>query len=151
GYSRFAVDGGDWGAFIASRLGYAHSEKLLGIHLNLLAARRDRNMAADPTLEEEAYFEELAAWQREGTGYQWIQGTRPQTLAFALTDSPAGLAAWIVDKFRAWSDCGGDVETAVRATGCSQTSASTGSPAQSARRFGHTTRECIGRGPSPRI
>jgi microsomal epoxide hydrolase len=113
GYSPFAVQGGDWGAFIASRLGCAHPEKLLGIHLNLLAARRDRDMAADPTPEEEAYFEELAAWQREGTGYQWIQGTRPQTLAFALTDSPAGLAAWIVDKFRAWSDCGGAVETAV--------------------------------------
>jgi microsomal epoxide hydrolase len=50
---------------------------------------------------------------REETGYQWIQGTRPQTLAFALTDSPAGLAAWIVEKFRAWSDCGGDVERAI--------------------------------------
>jgi pimeloyl-ACP methyl ester carboxylesterase len=49
----------------------------------------------------------------EETGYQWIQGTRPQTLAFALTDSPAGLAAWIVEKFRAWSDCGGDVESAI--------------------------------------
>jgi pimeloyl-ACP methyl ester carboxylesterase len=46
----------------------------------------------------------------EETGYQWIQGTRPQTLAFALIDSPAGLAAWIVEKFRAWSDCGGDLE-----------------------------------------
>ncbi|HEX3349018.1 MAG TPA: epoxide hydrolase, partial [Acetobacteraceae bacterium] len=50
---------------------------------------------------------------REGTGYGSIQGTRPQTLAFALTDSPAGLAAWIVEKFRAWTDCGGDVERAV--------------------------------------
>ena len=50
---------------------------------------------------------------REDSGYQSIQGTRPQTLAFGLTDSPAGLAAWIVEKFRAWSDCGGDVERAI--------------------------------------
>ena len=54
--------------------------------------------------------EELRHWEREETGYQWIQGTKPQTLAYGLTDSPVGLAAWIVEKFRTWSDCGGDVE-----------------------------------------
>ena len=64
----------------------------------------------NPTEEERLYLSELAHWMREETGYQWIQGTRPQTLAFGLTDSPAGLAAWIVEKFRAWSDCDGDVE-----------------------------------------
>lgn len=112
GYTRFAVQGGDWGAFIASRLGYAHPDKLLGIHLNLLAVRRDQETVADPTPEEKAYLDERAAWLRDETGYQWIQGTKPQTLAFALTDSPAGLAAWIIEKFRSWSDCGGDVETA---------------------------------------
>ena len=67
-------------------------------------------MLSDPTPEESRYLQELQVWLKEETGYQWIQGTRPQTLAFALTDSPAGLAAWIVEKFRAWSDCGGDVE-----------------------------------------
>jgi microsomal epoxide hydrolase len=108
GYTRFAAQGGDWGASIASRLGYSHSERMIGIHLNLLAAvRRDQRAAADATQEEK-----LARWLREETGYQWIQGTRPQTLAFGLTDSPAGLAAWIVEKFRAWSDCSGDVESA---------------------------------------
>ena len=112
GYTRFAAQGGDWGAFIASRLAYAHSDKLFGIHLNLLAVRRDPQAVADPTPEEQAYFEKRAAWLREETGYQWIQGTKPQTLAFALTDSPAGLAAWIIEKFRTWSDCGGDVESA---------------------------------------
>ena len=71
--------------------------------------RRDRNMVADPTPEQAAYLEELSVWLKEETGYQWIQGTRPQTLAFGLTDSPVGLAAWIVEKFRAWSDCGGDI------------------------------------------
>ena len=112
GYTRFAVQGGDWGAFIASRLGYAHPEKLIGIHLNLLAVRRDQQAEADPTPEEKAYLDERATWLRDETGYQWIQGTKPQTLAFALTDSPAGLAAWIIEKFRTWSDCGGKVETA---------------------------------------
>ena len=112
GYPRFAVQGGDWGAITASRLGCVHAEKLIGIHLNLLAVRRDQQPAADAPPEEKDYAEELAQWLREETGYQWIQGTRPQTLAFGLTDSPAGLAAWIIEKFRTWSDCGGDVETA---------------------------------------
>jgi pimeloyl-ACP methyl ester carboxylesterase len=110
GYSKFGVQGGDWGGITASRLGYAHSDKLIGIHVNLLSVRRDLAQPADPTQEERRYFDELAHWQREETGYQWIQGTKPQTLAFALTDSPAGLAAWIVEKFRTWSDCGGDIE-----------------------------------------
>jgi pimeloyl-ACP methyl ester carboxylesterase len=110
GYNRFGVQGGDWGAITASRLGYAHPDQLIGIHLNLLAVRRERSNLAEASAEERAYAAELDHFLREETGYQWIQGTRPQTLAFALTDSPAGLAAWIVEKFRAWSDCGGDVE-----------------------------------------
>ncbi|HEY1433177.1 MAG TPA: epoxide hydrolase [Stellaceae bacterium] len=113
GYTRFAVQGGDWGAITASRLGCVHAEKLLGIHVNLLAIRRDQQDVANPTPEEQAYLDERAIWLRDETGYQWIQGTKPQTLAFALTDSPAGLAAWIVEKFRSWSDCGGNVESAV--------------------------------------
>jgi len=110
GYRRFAAQGGDWGAFITSRLGTVHADKLIGLHVNLLPVRRDPKIVAEPTPEERDYLKQLELWLKEGTGYQWIQGTRPQTLAVALTDSPAGLAAWIVDKFRAWSDCGGDVE-----------------------------------------
>jgi microsomal epoxide hydrolase len=103
GYPRFAAQGGDWGAFVSSVLGWRHAQKLIGIHLNMLAVRRDPNVA--PQNEDEAaYLAELAHWLKEETGYQWIQGTRPQTLAYALTDSPAGLAAWIAEKFRAWSD-----------------------------------------------
>lgn len=112
GYNRFAAQGGDWGGITASRMGYAHATKLIGIHVNLLAVRREPNMLSDPTPEERKYLDELAHWLKEETGYQWIQGTRPQTLSFGLTDSPAGLAAWIVEKFRAWSDCNGDVESA---------------------------------------
>ncbi len=112
GYRRFAAQGGDWGGITASRMGYAHAAKLIGIHVNLLAVRREGGAPADPTQEERKYLDELAHWLKEETGYQWIQGTRPQTLSFGLTDSPAGLAAWIIEKFRAWSDCNGDVESA---------------------------------------
>jgi microsomal epoxide hydrolase len=111
GYRTFAAQGGDWGGITASRMGYAHAARLIGIHVNLLAVRRDAQAIADPTPEERKYLDELSYWLKEETGYQWIQGTRPQTLSFGLTDSPAGLAAWIVEKFRAWSDCGGDVES----------------------------------------
>jgi pimeloyl-ACP methyl ester carboxylesterase len=110
GYRRFAAQGGDWGAFIASRLGFAYPDRLAGIHVNLLTMRRDLPPPANPTPEEQAFMEELAHWQREETGYQWIQGTKPQTLAYGLTDSPVGLAAWIIEKFRTWSDCDGDVD-----------------------------------------
>jgi len=111
GYERFAAQGGDWGAFVTSRLASAHASKLIGIHLNMLGVRRDATLT-NATPEEEKYLGDLQVWLKEGTGYQWIQGTRPQTLAFGLSDSPAGLAAWIVEKFRAWSDCSGDVESA---------------------------------------
>jgi pimeloyl-ACP methyl ester carboxylesterase len=107
----WAVQGGDWGAITASRLGYAHPDKLIGIHVYLLAIRYERDASIPATAEEAKYYKEVAQWLREETGYQWIQGTKPQTLAFALTDSPAGLAAWIVEKFRTWSDCVGNVES----------------------------------------
>jgi microsomal epoxide hydrolase len=102
------------GAAVTTHLAYAHSARMIGIHINLMmAVARDPAPMANPTDAERHYFDELAHWNAEERGYQWIQGTRPQTLAFALTDSPAGLAAWIIEKFRAWSDCGGDVETAI--------------------------------------
>jgi microsomal epoxide hydrolase len=110
GYRRFAAQGGDWGAFITSCLGAAYPDRLAGIHVNLLAVRRDQTPPAAPTDDERRYLEQLAHWLREETGYMQIQGTKPQTLAYGLTDSPVGLAAWIVEKFRTWSDCGGDVE-----------------------------------------
>lgn len=113
GYERFAAQGGDWGSFITSRLGYAYPRHLVGIHLNMMPLRRDPKMVADPTPEEARYLDELALFLKEETGYQWIQGTRPQTLAFALTDSPAGLAAWILEKFQRWTDCDGDPFNAI--------------------------------------
>ncbi|HTO48778.1 MAG TPA: epoxide hydrolase [Burkholderiales bacterium] len=113
GYERFGAQGGDWGSFVTARLGYTHADRMIGIHLNLLPVRRDPQMLANPTEEEKRYLGELSHWLKEETGYQWIQGTRPQTLAFALADSPVGLAAWLVEKFRAWTDCGGDPANAI--------------------------------------
>jgi len=113
GYARFAAQGGDWGSFITSRLAYDDPDRLIGIHLNMLPVRRDPRMIANPTAEERRYLDQLEHFLKEETGYQWIQGTKPQTLAFALTDSPAGLAAWIVEKFHRWTDNDGDPASAV--------------------------------------
>jgi len=113
GYQRFGVQGGDWGGFVASVLGHRIPQRLTGIHLNLLAVRRDPKMLENPNADEKVYLGQLNEYLKEETGYQWIQGTKPQTLAFALTDSPAGLAAWIAEKFRSWSDCNGTIENAI--------------------------------------
>jgi microsomal epoxide hydrolase len=110
GYKTFASHGHDWGAFISSRLGYAHPESLTGIHITLLAIPRGRIAGRTATPEEERFYDQLDHWLSEESGYSWIMGTKPQTLAYALTDSPVGLAAWIVEKFRTWSDCKGDVD-----------------------------------------
>ncbi len=111
GYRRYAVQGGDWGAAITSRIGEVYASSLYGIHLNMIAAgplagRKIEN----PSEAEKQFFASMEQFRTQETGYQWIQGTKPQTLAYGLNDSPAGLAAWIVEKFRTWSDCGGDVE-----------------------------------------
>jgi len=112
GYERFAYQGGDWGASIGSVLGWKHPQRLLGLHLNLLMVPRNPNQTVS-TPEEKAYIEQLRHFLKEEAGYQAIQGTKPQTLAYGLTDSPAGLAAWIVEKFRAWTDNDGNPERAV--------------------------------------
>jgi pimeloyl-ACP methyl ester carboxylesterase len=110
GYSRFAAQGGDIGAGVTTRLATMHPEILYGIHLNFFGGIREMRPPEHPTEEEAQYLKELQHWLAEEAGYHWIQGTKPQTLSYALTDSPVGLAAWIVEKFRSWSDCGGDVE-----------------------------------------
>jgi len=110
GHASYAAHGHDWGAFVATRLAYAHAERLRGIHITLLAIPREQSTAPPRTEAEQRYRQQLDHWLREETGYSQIMATKPQTLAFALTDSPAGLAAWIVEKFRRWSDCDGDVD-----------------------------------------
>ena len=112
GFERYGVQGGDWGGFITGRMGYAYPDNVLGMHTNYLPLRRDSNLVEwEASAAEQQYLDELAHFMREEAAYQIIQGTRPQTLSFAMTDSPLGLAAWIIEKFRIWSDCGGDVES----------------------------------------
>ena len=113
GFARFGAQGGDWGAFITGRLGYAYPQHVIGIHLNMVPVAPHPSERTGLSAAEEAFITASEAWRAEETGYQWIQGTRPQTLAYALNDSPAGLAAWIVEKFYAWTDCHGDIETRV--------------------------------------
>ena len=107
GYQKFGAQGGDWGAFISSRIAGTRPEVLTGLHLNYLTVPRD-GAAADADWQAQ-----LADWVKERSGYSTIQGTRPQTLAYGLTDSPAGLAAWIAEKFHAWTDNDGAIESAV--------------------------------------
>ncbi len=109
GYERFGAQGGDFGGFVASCLGHRHAKRMIGIHVNLLAVPRDPNVARDFP----EYGAQLEHWLKEETGYQWIQGTKPQTLAYGLNDSPVGLAAWIAEKFHAWTDCDGVPENVV--------------------------------------
>jgi pimeloyl-ACP methyl ester carboxylesterase len=111
GYQRFAAQGGDWGSFISAYLGLTQPEHVVGIHITLMPLRRE---PLPPSAIDEpdfvAYRAELDRWLRDESGYSNIQGTKPQTLAYGLTDSPVGLAAWIVEKYRTWSDCHGDIE-----------------------------------------
>ena len=110
GYARFAAQGGDWGAFVTARLGQVHPEKLAGIHLNMIPGAPHPVDRQNLSAAEAAFLKDAQVFQSEESGYQWIQGTKPQTLAYALNDSPVGLAAWIVEKFHTWTDCGGDIE-----------------------------------------
>lgn len=110
GYPKFGSQGGDWGAAITTRLAYAYPERLIGIHLNMVQAGPGRKPESEMTEAEKEWARQSQAFLAEETGYSNIQGTKPQTLAYGLNDSPAGLAAWIVEKFRRWSDCDGDVE-----------------------------------------
>jgi pimeloyl-ACP methyl ester carboxylesterase len=110
GYGRYAAQGGDWGAGITSRLGEVHGDSLYGIHLNSVFVGGRGREESELSEDERIFLADMDLFRREESGYQWIQGTKPQTLAYGLNDSPAGLAAWVIEKFRTWSDCSGDVE-----------------------------------------
>jgi pimeloyl-ACP methyl ester carboxylesterase len=114
GYPRFAAQGGDWGALVAMQLGHKHAARIVGVHLHFVAplsAFGGKGVdASEYSAEEQGLLEGNRRFAREGSGYASVQATRPQTLAHALEDSPVGLCAWILDKRRSWSDCGGDVE-----------------------------------------
>ncbi len=112
GYQRFAAAGGDIGSGVTRYLAAAHPELLVGIHLTDIGILRDLLAPSGRTdlSEEELRYRSIATeWIAREGAYMSLQSTKPQTLAYGLSDSPVGLAGWIVEKFRAWSDCGGDL------------------------------------------
>jgi pimeloyl-ACP methyl ester carboxylesterase len=111
GYTCYAAQGGDWGAQVSTRIGALDSEHCAAIHLNMPIAVPPAEPVA-LTAEEEADLAAFREFQREESAYSFEQGTKPQTLGVSLNDSPAGLLAWIIEKFRAWSDCDGNPENA---------------------------------------
>jgi len=113
GYTRYAAQGGDWGGIIIRQLGLVDPTHLIGLHSNLCVAGPPAGVANpnEGVLPDELRrVDEARARIANETGYQQIQGTKPESLGYGLNDSPAALAAWIVEKFRAWSDSDGDVE-----------------------------------------
>ncbi len=109
GYQQFFVQGGDWGAFIAIQIARYYPQHCLGLHLNMVTAPPPQHVADPLTLvagDELPWLEQTAELWRTGMGYYALQSTRPHTLAYALNDSPLGLAAWIGEKFVAWTDGG---------------------------------------------
>jgi epoxide hydrolase len=122
GYARYGVQGGDWGAIISRELGRTRPERVIGVHLNLLPnsfqdhePEPDELEALSPAERSRAVasWERLKSWSHERQGYADLQATRPQTLAYGLTDSPVGQLAWIAEKFKEWTDSEDRPEDAV--------------------------------------
>jgi len=109
GYERFIVAGTDIGSGVATRIALHHPDRVIAAHVAAVATKPRAPSDPPPTAAELDYEARVAVWIRDEGGYQAIQNSKPQTLAFALADSPAGLASWVVEKFRSWSDCDGDV------------------------------------------
>jgi pimeloyl-ACP methyl ester carboxylesterase len=104
GYDRFAVQGGDWGAGIATWLAVRFPSRVLALHLNYIPGSYAPFVKGEPSAEEVSFLRQRAQWSDEQGAYGHLQRTRPLTLSYALSDSPAGLAAWIAEKFREWAD-----------------------------------------------
>lgn len=122
GYERYGAQGGDWGAAISRELGRTHGDQIIGVHLNLIPSSAatvepgvDELAALDPFERQRtlASWERSQQWSRDSEGYAVQQSSRPQTLAYALTDSPVGQLAWIVEKFKEWTDSAARPEDAV--------------------------------------
>jgi pimeloyl-ACP methyl ester carboxylesterase len=111
GYERYGAQGGDFGAAVATFMALDNPEPMVGIHLSNLEIPPYTGPGSRPLSKaERAYLEQYQRWSDVDRGYNAIQSTKPQSLGYGLNDSPVGLAAWIVEKFRSWSDCAGDVE-----------------------------------------
>jgi pimeloyl-ACP methyl ester carboxylesterase len=112
GYERFACHGGDFGAAVSSWLGRRHPARIIGLHLNYIPGSYRPALQPGTVIsgEEGQFLKDADQWEREFGAYDHIQFRTPQTAAYGLNDSPAALAAWILEKFRDWADCNGDLE-----------------------------------------
>jgi pimeloyl-ACP methyl ester carboxylesterase len=113
GYTKFAAAGGDIGSGVTRYMALNHPNLLIGIHLTDVGIIRDLLMAPDESklsTAEITYKKTAQQWMAQEAGYISIQSTKPQTLSYGLSDSPVGTAAWILEKFRSWSDCNGQLE-----------------------------------------
>ena len=113
GYQHYMVAGGDVGSRVTRLLALAHPEQVLGIHLTDIGFPREITFPPEvpnPSPAESRFIGSVGMWYFQEGAYASLQTTKPQTISYALTDSPVGLAGWIVEKFRAWSDCNGEIE-----------------------------------------
>jgi pimeloyl-ACP methyl ester carboxylesterase len=112
GHERFACHGGDFGAGVSSWLGRRHAARIIGLHLNYIPGSYRPGLQPGTVIsgEEQQFLADADQWGEEFGAYDHIQFRTPQTAAYGLNDSPAGLAAWILEKFRDWADCDGDLE-----------------------------------------
>jgi pimeloyl-ACP methyl ester carboxylesterase len=113
GYSRYVAQGGDWGSAVTTAIGVQNKGHCIGIHVNMPNAGATKESLANPTDREKRALEGARYYQEWDSGYSKQQSTRPQTLGYGLADSPIGQAAWILEKFWAWTDCNGHPENAL--------------------------------------
>jgi pimeloyl-ACP methyl ester carboxylesterase len=114
GYSKYVASGGDWGAYATSYLGHRYAVQIPAIHLSFVPGGINPEISSSDVPLSRAELDLLAhrqKWTQDEGGYEHLQSTKPQTLAYALHDSPVGLAAWILEKLSSWSDCEGNIET----------------------------------------
>jgi pimeloyl-ACP methyl ester carboxylesterase len=111
GYKQFGAHGGDWGSTVTEQLARTHADSVVAIHLTDVPFGHIFQKPDDPSSAEKKFFKNNEQWLQKEGAYALLQSSKPQSLAQGLNDSPAGLAAWIVEKFRGWSDCGGDIES----------------------------------------
>ena len=113
GYPKYAVHGGDIGAGVTANLGYYHHKNTYGIHLTAVTRPMPYlgENSKSLTDAEKDHLNQRLDWEQKEGAYGHMHRTKPQTLSYGLNDSPVGLAGWIVEKYRSWSDCGGDIES----------------------------------------
>ena len=108
GYRRFVAQGGDWGSAVTTAIGASGAPEVAGVHLNMVIAQPAPDDMENLTATEQTALADMQRYLKQGSGYAAIQSTRPQTLGYGLTDSPAGQAAWIYEKYAEWADCAGN-------------------------------------------